>query len=101
MTQVDPDWLNEHTAEAPAALRERLSRAIPLSASENIETPVDALAEAGAESLATAIAAGSDRSAALDLLAADALITLALLAAAQQSPGDLARTARALRLGRQ
>jgi hypothetical protein len=35
------------------------------------------------------VAHPGDRSVALDLLAADALITLALLAQAQQAPGEL------------
>jgi electron transfer flavoprotein alpha/beta subunit len=53
------------------------------------------LAEAGRQALNRVLALGADRSVALDLLAADALVTLALLAQAESSPerlGDFAAT---------
>ena len=53
----------------------------------------DALARSGRRALERVLARAGDRSVALDLLAADALVTLALLAQAQSSPerlGDFA-----------
>ena len=55
------------------------------------------LAMAGELALQAAIRRGSDREAALDLLAADALITLALLESAERDPATLGATARQLR----
>lgn len=55
------------------------------------------LASAGEEALASAIAAGGDRAAALDLLAADALVTLALLEQAERDPAALGEAAAAIR----
>jgi hypothetical protein len=48
------------------------------------------LAQAADSALAGALARGEGRAAALDLLAADALVTLALLARAEAAPGSLA-----------
>jgi hypothetical protein len=53
----------------------------------------DGLARSGRRALDRVLARAGDRSVALDLLAADALVTLALLAQAQSSPerlGDFA-----------
>jgi hypothetical protein len=53
----------------------------------------EALARSGRRALDRVLAGTGDRSVALDLLAADALVTLALLAQAQSSPerlGDFA-----------
>ncbi len=53
----------------------------------------EALASSGRRALDRVLARAGDRSVALDLLAADALVTLALLAQAQSSPerlGDFA-----------
>ena len=47
------------------------------------------LALAGREALERVVSHPGDRSVALDLLAADALITLALLAQARAAPGEL------------
>jgi hypothetical protein len=47
------------------------------------------LARAGREALEQVVQHPGDRSVALDLLAADALITLALLAQAQDAPAEL------------
>ena len=55
----------------------------------------ESLAGAGRRALDRVLARAGDRSVALDLLAADALVTLALLAQAQTSPerlGDFAAT---------
>lgn len=54
------------------------------------------LAHAADRALAGALARGEGRAAALDLLAADALVTLALLARAESAPGALADFATAL-----
>jgi len=82
-----PDWLDRQTAGAPPALRARVRQHaltvptdVPLSA---------ALALAGREALERVVTHPGDRSVALDLLAADALITLALLAQAREAPGEL------------
>jgi hypothetical protein len=80
-------WLDRHTADAPPALRARVrehARRRPAS-----ETRSAALAQAGRETLERVVAHPGDRSVALDLLAADALITLALLAQAQEAPERL------------
>jgi len=55
----------------------------------------EALARSGSSALERVLARAGDRSVALDLLSADALVTLALLAQAQTSPerlGDFAAT---------
>lgn len=81
------DWLDRHTADAPAALRARV-REHALAAPPTEALPA-ALALAGREALDRVVSRPGDRSVALDLLAADALITLALLAQAQRAPGEL------------
>ncbi|MBA3443640.1 MAG: hypothetical protein H0T58_02130 [Gemmatimonadales bacterium] len=83
---VPGDWLDRHTSQAPAALRARV-REFALAATG--ETRAAALAAAGRTALDRVLAHSGDRSAALDLLAADALITLALLAQAQDTPERL------------
>jgi hypothetical protein len=55
-----------------------------------------ALAAAGRRALDQVLACAGDRSVALDLLAADALVTLALLAQAQASPERLGEFAAAV-----
>ena len=81
------EWLDRHTAEAPPALRARVrERALATPAGAGL--PVT-LAVAGRETLERVAAHPGDRSVALDLLAADALITLALLAQAQRAPEEL------------
>ncbi len=85
------DWLDRHTSQAPPALRARV-REHALSADGGMPAP-EALAEAGRRALDIVVDHPGDRSVALDLLAADALITLALLAQAQVAPGRLAEFA--------
>jgi hypothetical protein len=64
------------------------------------EAPLPArLAAAGRTALESVVAHPGDRSVALDLLAADALITLALLAQAQQAPAELGEFASSLLQG--
>ena len=72
------------TAGAPAALRERA-----LSCAGADDPSPEALAASGRRALDRVLARAGDRSVALDLLAADALVTLALLAQAQQAPERL------------
>jgi hypothetical protein len=82
------DWLDRHTRDAPPALRARvLEHALATPSSPDVP---GMLALAGRATLERVTAHPGDRSVALDLLAADALITLALLAQAQRAPQDLA-----------
>jgi hypothetical protein len=80
------DWLDQHTSQAPTALRARV-REYALAARG--ETRASTLATAGQSALYQVLSHPGDRSAALDLLAADALITLALQAQAQDAPERL------------
>jgi hypothetical protein len=80
-------WLDPHTAAAPAALRERVYEYVA-SVGPCAELPAG-LAAAGNAALASVLAHPGDRSVALDLLAADALVTLALLAQAETAPEHL------------
>jgi hypothetical protein len=87
------DWLDRHTSQAPAALRARVTE-YALAASGG--TRPDTLAAAGHSALNRVLSHSGDRSAALDLLAADALITLALQAQAQEEPERLEEFATAV-----
>lgn len=91
----DAAWFAAHVAGAPATLTDR---AAAFLAAEGEGTLADRLAAAGSRALAAAEARGSSRTAALDLLAADALITLALLEVAARAPGRLASEASRLRI---
>ena len=82
------------TASAPEALR--LRAAEWLDQTPPGPDPAARLARAGDRALAGALHRGEGRAAALDLLAADALVTLALLARAESAPGALADFATAL-----
>jgi hypothetical protein len=88
------DWLDRHTSQAPAALRARVTE-YALAASSG-GTRADTLAAAGHSALNRVLSHSGDRSAALDLLAADALITLALQAQAQEEPERLEEFATAV-----
>jgi hypothetical protein len=81
------DWFDRHAERAPAPLRER-ARAHLAAVGRPLDPPA-ALAEAGRAALDGVVAQPGDRSAALDLLAADALVTLALLAQAEAAPERL------------
>jgi hypothetical protein len=83
---VPGDWLDAHTRQAPAALRARVRQ---YAGEVSGPTLPQALAAAGEAALDRVLSHPGDRSAALDLLAADALITLALLAQAQTEPERL------------
>ncbi|MEP7176885.1 MAG: hypothetical protein ABI860_10085 [Gemmatimonadales bacterium] len=80
------DWVDRHTAEAPPTLRARVREHALAVPPEPLPA---ALALAGRDALDRVTAHPGDRSVALDLLAADALITLALLAQAQRAPAEL------------
>jgi hypothetical protein len=91
---MDPTaWLQLRTAAAPAALRERIMQHV--SRAGALEMP-GALARAGASALRDVTATPGERSVALDLLAADGLITLAMLWCAEHEPAALGRVARSL-----
>jgi hypothetical protein len=81
------DWLDQHTSQAPAALLARVREHADASGTD-APLPV-ALAAAGRHALDRVVDHPGDRSVALDLLAADALVTLALLAQAQTAPERL------------
>ena len=81
------DWVERHTSEAPEALRTRVQQHVA-TADGGWAVP-DALARAARLALGQVLSHPGDRSVALDLLAADALITLALLAQAQHAPEEL------------
>ena len=81
-------WLEHHIARAPSALGERVREYAIQSEREATELP-ELLAAAGHQALQRVLGHAGDRTVALDLLAADALITLALLAQAQQRPEAL------------
>ncbi|HSJ74700.1 MAG TPA: hypothetical protein VK899_00685 [Gemmatimonadales bacterium] len=83
---MDASWVDRHTVAAPAALRVRVRQYLSTSASE---PRPNELAVAADSALARVLDHPGDRSVALDLLAADALITLALLAQAQTAPDQL------------
>jgi hypothetical protein len=83
---VVADWLDQHTSQAPTALRARVRQYALLA--EGASLP-HVLASAGQTALDQVLSHSGDRSAALDLLAADALITLALLAQAETNPDRL------------
>lgn len=87
------DWLDRHTSQAPAALRVRVREFAFAAAGE---TRATTLALAGQAALDRVLSHAGDRSAALDLLAADALITLALQAQAQDAPERLEEFATSL-----
>ena len=90
---VTERWLADQLDGAPAELVARtleFARAAgPVSA--------ESLARAGQRALDAAVAASPDRRAALDLLAADALVTLALAARVEDDPGGLEAFAAGLR----
>ncbi len=78
--------MDRHTVAAPPALRARVRQYLSTSTKEPLPNQ---LAVAADSALARVLSHPGDRSVALDLLAADALITLALLAQAQTAPEQL------------
>lgn len=88
-------WLEARTAGAPDVLRERVAAWAALT--DPVQPRPGRLAAAAEAALEAALRSGQERPVALDLLAADALVTLALLAQAEEAPGQLAGMARAVR----
>lgn len=88
----DAAWLEAQLGEAPEALRERARQ----YAEETSGPLPERLGMAARRALAAVLTRPGDRSVALDLLAADALVTLALKAQASRDPAGLARFAGAL-----
>jgi hypothetical protein len=76
-------WFESHTADAPAPLRARMRELVAH------EWSAEGLAAAAERGLAGVVAHRGDRSVALDLLAADGLVTLALLHQAEHRPEEL------------
>lgn len=111
-TEVDAlAWLDGRTPSAPPVLRQRMETGLarsgrsvphakPLAGPAGTDLGVEstvagALAEAALDRLRLALAAPEDRAAALDLLAADALLTYACEAAAEAGADALADLIRA------
>lgn len=83
MSALAPGWTAARTELAPPVLRDRVrAHAADASAPE-------ALADAARRALAAVLDHPGDRTVALDLLAADGLVTLALLAQAEVDPARL------------
>ncbi len=89
----DDAWFAAHTDGAPARLRLRTEHFFRETGPDTLSRRLAVAANAALEAASGEVS----RDAALDLLAADALITLALLAAAKRDPSSLAGEARALR----
>ncbi len=90
-----PDrWLEQHTAGAPAALRACVEQNLG-DTGPGASVP-HALAEAAERALRRVLGSRGGRDVALELLAADGLITLALLHQAEHDPAGLAALARRL-----
>ena len=83
---MDPTWLDCRTSQAPSALRSRVRHYAGLAAAPHLPSGLAAAAHSALEQV---LSHPGDRSIALDLLAADALITLALLAQAEAAPDGL------------
>jgi hypothetical protein len=80
-------WVASRTAGAPAALRARAAEYLARIPAGG--TKASRLAAAAQLALGAVLEQGRARSAALDLLAADSLLTLALLAQAEVEPVEL------------
>lgn len=87
-------WLDARTYGAPPVLRSRVLEYVAGGAADSDGGQL--LAAAGTAALERVVARPGDRAVALDLLAADGLITLALLWRAEHEPAGLGMMARAL-----
>ncbi|HTS89491.1 MAG TPA: hypothetical protein VMG41_13445 [Gemmatimonadales bacterium] len=87
-------WVLAHTAQGPQGLRERVLEHAGAVSEDG--TLAEYLALAAERVLAIVEEHPGDRSIALDLLAADALITLALLAQSERAPEALGTFAEGL-----
>jgi hypothetical protein len=83
-------WLEQRQPPPPHDLERRLHRALERTTSQAASVP-ELFADAAFEALASAARHGADRSAANDLLTADALLTYAMEAAAEAGADLLAR----------
>lgn len=92
---IGSDWLEARLADGPPVLVRRTRDFIAQAGLEGALP--ERLARASRLALARAVADPVDRRAALDLLAADALVTLALAARVEGDPSDPAALARAVR----
>ncbi|HEV8151039.1 MAG TPA: hypothetical protein VGP61_12705 [Gemmatimonadales bacterium] len=87
-------WFEEQSAGAPEVLREKAREYLrAVGPSGDRGGPAERLGEAARAALDAVVSQSGDRSVALDLLAADALVTLALKARARENPAGLARFA--------
>ena len=89
------EWAERHTKDAPQMLRARVVTLVSMASLPPGTIP-ERLAYAGRRALMNVCAHPGDRSVALDLLAADALITMALLAQAELDPTELGDFTQAL-----
>ncbi|HEX6938456.1 MAG TPA: hypothetical protein VF158_03530 [Longimicrobiales bacterium] len=102
MSAVDAavHWLERRRPEPPPALRERMVEAVravgaPAAGDAGVPPVAGLLGAAALDRLRAVLAAPGGRAAALDLLAADALLTYACEAAAESGPAALEAAARA------
>ncbi len=90
-------WLNAREPDAPEALRRRIAEVIAAHPEWEAMRRAEALVAAGEALLLHVLAAApKDRAAALDLLAADACVTYAFEAAADESSSFTERANRAM-----
>jgi hypothetical protein len=82
------EWLAPQIADAPDQLREHMRAAVEQASGDPVQVR---LANAASLSLRAALQHPASKSAALDLLAADALLTHACAAAAEAGEDELAR----------
>ncbi len=92
--RLTADWLAALFMGAPSELAQRAAELVGDVGS--LTTP-EALSRAARQALEAALARTADRGAALDVLAADALVTVALAAQVETDPAGLERFARELR----
>ncbi len=98
MTTPAGAWVAAHAEQPPAALRARLDGILNTDAAGADAPVADALLDAGQTLLAAVLRSGStQRDAALDLLTADALVTYAFEAAADDPASLDARAGEAMR----
>lgn len=84
------EWLEARTPAPPPALRARLRQQLGAALEDDVREAPSRFLAAGERLVASLLASGSTtRDSALDLLAADALVTYAF-EAASESPADLA-----------
>ncbi len=89
------DWFHQESAGAPPALRARAAHYLETTAAT--DDMANDLAAAAMGALRATLEHAGGRDVALDLLAADALVTLALKARATADPADLGEFAARVR----